>query len=57
MACLTKDYEDSYFKEEVEPLLRFKFPKPRRSTLLDNTNDTLLYQLDALIGGYKEFRT
>jgi hypothetical protein len=57
MARLVEDHEDTHSEEEVEPLPRFKFPEPRRSTLLDDTNDTLLHQLDALKGGYEEFQT
>jgi hypothetical protein len=57
MARLVEDHEDTHSEEEVEPQPRFKFPKPRRSTLLDDTNDTLLHQLDALKGGYEEFQT
>ena len=43
IARLVKDHEDNYSKEEVKPLLHFKFPKPRRFTLLDDTNNILLH--------------
>ena len=43
IARLVEDNEDTHFEEEVEPLLRFKFLKPRRSTLLDDVNDILLH--------------